>query len=54
MAESGMILQRLVITFGRDPEIRVLYRTNDGPRPGTKKRKAEPPSWRERAYALAK
>lgn len=28
-------LQRLVITFGRDPEIRVLYKRTDGLNPGT-------------------
>lgn len=34
-------LQRLVITFGQSPEIRVLYRTTDGPGPSTKKRRRE-------------
>ena len=36
-----MTLQRLVITFGRDSEIRVLYRRKDGPNPGTVRRRRE-------------
>jgi hypothetical protein len=37
-----MTLQRLVITFTREGvEIRSLYRTNQGPNPGTKARAKE-------------
>ena len=42
MAESRVTLRRLIVEFGRDGiQTRVLYRTTDGPRPGTKRRKAE-------------
>ena len=37
-----MTLQRLVLTFTREGvEIRVLYRTKQGPNPGTQRRRRE-------------